>query len=64
MGDPEFLVPEDAGGRLRSAEELLFLFRSLARRDLALTVSYGTTMLTALPVWNWGDDPSGPGWPS
>ena len=55
-GFPEFLVPEDAGGRLRSAEELLFLFRSLARRDLALTVSYGTTMLTALPVWNWGDD--------
>lgn len=55
-GFPAHLVPPDAGGRLRSAEELLYICRSLARRDLSLTVSYGTTMLTALPVWNWGDD--------
>ncbi|WP_051753603.1 acyl-CoA dehydrogenase family protein [Streptosporangium amethystogenes] len=55
-GFPDFLVPEEVGGRLRSVEELLALWRVLARRDLALTVGYGATLLGALPVWSRGDD--------
>ncbi|MGW7166702.1 acyl-CoA dehydrogenase family protein [Streptomyces sp. NPDC054884] len=54
-GFPDFLVPREVGGRLRSMDELLHLWRVLARRDLSLTVGYGATLLGALPVWHWGD---------
>lgn len=55
-GLPGFLVPESAGGRLRSLAEPFELFRCLARRDLRVAVGYGSTFLGAVPVWLWGDD--------
>ncbi|MBB5113240.1 alkylation response protein AidB-like acyl-CoA dehydrogenase [Micromonospora echinospora] len=53
---PAFLVPEAFGGRLRSFAELFAMCRSVARRDLRLAVSFGTTLLGANPVWLWGTD--------
>lgn len=55
-GLPGFLVPEADGGRLRSLAEPFELFRCLARRDLRVAVGYGSTFLSAVPVWLWGDD--------
>lgn len=55
-GYPRHLVPERLGGELRSMEELLRLWRVLARRDLSLTVGFGATFLAALPVWMNGSD--------
>ncbi len=54
-GLPGFLVPEAAGGRLRSLAEPFELFRCLARRDLRVAVGYGSTFLAAVPGWLWGD---------
>jgi alkylation response protein AidB-like acyl-CoA dehydrogenase len=55
-GLPGFLVPESAGGRLRSLAEPFALFRCVARRDLRVAVGYGSTFLSAVPVWLWGTD--------
>ncbi|SDZ19768.1 Acyl-CoA dehydrogenase [Micromonospora pattaloongensis] len=53
---PGFLVPQAFGGRLHSFQELFAMCRTIARRDLRLAVSFGTTLLGANPVWLWGDD--------
>ena len=55
-GLPGHLVPESAGGRLRSLAEPFTLFRCVARRDLRVAVGYGSTFLGAVPVWLWGTD--------
>jgi alkylation response protein AidB-like acyl-CoA dehydrogenase len=55
-GYPEWLVPEDEGGRLRSFDELLPLGRVVARRDLTLAIAMGQSLLGALPVWLAGDE--------
>ncbi|MFB9235105.1 acyl-CoA dehydrogenase family protein [Plantactinospora siamensis] len=53
-GFPEYLVPEQFGGRLRTFDELFALCRVVARRDLRAAVSFGTALLGANPVWLWG----------
>jgi alkylation response protein AidB-like acyl-CoA dehydrogenase len=55
-GLPQHLIPRAHGGRLRSAEELFAVLRSVARRDLTVAVGYGATLLAAIPVWAWGTD--------
>lgn len=55
-GLAEHLVPEEAGGRLRSLEECFALSRVLSRRDLTATIALGANLLASLPVWLRGTD--------
>ncbi|GJF28384.1 acyl-CoA dehydrogenase [Kitasatospora sp. NE20-6] len=55
-GLPAHYVPAEYGGLLDDHEELLTLWRTLARRDLTLTVAHGKTYLGAAPVWIAGDE--------
>ncbi|WP_328949013.1 acyl-CoA dehydrogenase [Streptomyces sp. NBC_00184] len=52
----EQLVPVSEGGRLGSFESLMGVVRATSRRDLAVSVGLGSTLLAATPVWAWGDD--------
>ncbi|MGW0936877.1 acyl-CoA dehydrogenase family protein [Streptomyces sp. NPDC002666] len=52
----EHLVPVSDGGRLGSFESLMGVVRATSRRDLAVSVGLGSTLLAATPVWAWGDD--------
>src|SRR5580693_1063783 len=52
----EYLVPVSEGGRLGSFESMLAVVRAASRRELALSVGLGSTMLAIVPVWIWGDD--------
>lgn len=47
----EYFVPAEHGGRLRSYEQLLHLFRLVARRDLTVAIGYGKTFLGAVSAW-------------
>ncbi|MGW5438494.1 acyl-CoA dehydrogenase family protein [Nocardia asteroides] len=53
-GMREFVVPARAGGRLGSLDELFGICRSVARRDLTCALGFGSTFLSAIPVWLWG----------
>ncbi|MGW0704128.1 acyl-CoA dehydrogenase family protein [Streptomyces sp. NPDC002867] len=55
-GFSQYLVPEEFGGRLRNLEQLVLLTRSLARRNLTVSVMFGSALLGVNPVWLWGDD--------
>lgn len=55
-GLAEYMVPEPAGGRLRSLEECFALSRVLSRRDLTATIALGANLLASLPVWLRGTD--------
>lgn len=55
-GLAEYMVPEEAGGRLRSLEECFALSRVLSRRDLTATIALGGNLLASLPVWLRGTD--------
>jgi len=50
-GVPEFYIPAELGGRLKSFEELFALLRALSRRDLTVAISHIITYLGALPIW-------------
>ncbi|KJK56441.1 acyl-CoA dehydrogenase family protein [Saccharothrix sp. ST-888] len=52
----EHLVPVGEGGRLASFESLLAVVRAASRRELAVSVGLGSTLLATTPVWIWGDD--------
>lgn len=52
----EHLVPVAEGGRLGSFESLLAVVRAASRRELAVSVGFGSTLLATAPVWTWGDD--------
>ncbi|MFG3259824.1 acyl-CoA dehydrogenase [Streptomyces sp. NPDC048172] len=52
----EHIVPASEGGRLTSFEELLPVVRAASRRDLAVSVGMGSTLLAAAPVWIWGEE--------
>ncbi|MER7788069.1 acyl-CoA dehydrogenase [Streptomyces sp. NPDC097640] len=52
----EHLVPVAEGGRLASFESLLAVVRAVSRRELAVSVGFGSTLLATTPVWVWGDD--------
>lgn len=52
----EHLVPTSEGGRLASFETMLAVGRVISRRDMAVSLGFGSTMLASLPVWLWGDE--------
>jgi alkylation response protein AidB-like acyl-CoA dehydrogenase len=54
LGVPAYLVPDHLGGGLTDLEQVLVTTRILARRNLAVALMYGSTLLGALPVWLWG----------
>ena len=56
VGLHEHLVPVSEGGRLASFESLLAVGRAASRRELAVSVGLGSTLLAIAPVWSWGDD--------
>lgn len=49
------IVPVSEGGRLASFESMVGVVRAASRRDLAVTVGFGSTLLAAMPIWVWGD---------
>jgi alkylation response protein AidB-like acyl-CoA dehydrogenase len=53
-GLPEYYVPEQWGGRLRSYEELVSLLRVVARRNLSIIVAHAKSYLGAVNVWAGG----------
>lgn len=55
-GCHEYLVPVAEGGRLTGFEGMLAVVRAMSRRDLAISVGLGSTLLAAIPVWIWGDE--------
>ncbi|OMI38247.1 acyl-CoA dehydrogenase family protein [Streptomyces sparsogenes] len=52
----EHLVPVAEGGRMGSFESLLAVVRAASRREPAVPVGFGSTLLATAPVWIWGDD--------
>ncbi|MFG3384251.1 acyl-CoA dehydrogenase family protein [Streptomyces sp. NPDC047999] len=55
-GFARYLVPEAFGGGLRNLEQLVLLTRPLARRNLTVSVMFGSALLGVNPVWLWGDE--------
>ncbi|MEG3629933.1 acyl-CoA dehydrogenase family protein [Streptomyces poriticola] len=55
-GFARYLVPEAFGGGLRNLEQLFLLTRVLARRNLTVSVMFGSALLGVNPVWLWGDE--------
>ena len=53
-GLPDYYVPVAAGGRLASFEQLLGLWRIIARRDVTVAVAHGKTFLGSVLVWAGG----------
>jgi alkylation response protein AidB-like acyl-CoA dehydrogenase len=53
-GLPDYYVPRQCGGRLRSYEELVSLLRVVARRNLSLIVAHAKSYLGAVNVWAGG----------
>lgn len=53
-GVHEYLVPVGEGGRLTSFEALYGVVRAISRRDLTISVGFGSTFLAGAPVWLWG----------
>lgn len=51
----EHIVPGSEGGRLVSFESMLGVVRAASRRDLAVAIGFGSTLLAAMPIWVWGD---------
>ncbi len=52
----DYFIPASYGGKLANFDELLYLSRSVARRDLTTAIAVGQTFLGALPVWMSGND--------
>ncbi|MEU4986737.1 acyl-CoA dehydrogenase family protein [Streptomyces anthocyanicus] len=50
------IVPVSEGGRLASFESMVGVVRAASRRDLAVSVGFGSTLLAAMPVWVWGEE--------
>lgn len=53
-GLPEYYVPQQCGGRLRSYEELVSLLRVVARRNLSVIVAHAKSYLGAVNAWAGG----------
>ncbi|MEU8377619.1 acyl-CoA dehydrogenase family protein [Streptosporangium sp. NPDC048865] len=53
-GLADYLIPAASGGRLRSLDHCLALFRVLARRDLTAASAIAAGFLAGLPVWQRG----------
>ncbi|GAB6852884.1 acyl-CoA dehydrogenase [Paraburkholderia kururiensis] len=55
FGLPDYYVPTQYGGRLRSLDELMQLWRAVARHDLTVAIGHGKTFLGCVCVWLAGD---------
>ncbi|CCK30431.1 hypothetical protein BN159_6052 [Streptomyces davaonensis JCM 4913] len=55
-GFAQYLVPEEFGGGLRNLEQLALLTRVLARRNLTVSVMFGSALLGVNSVWLWGTE--------
>ncbi|QIS05612.1 hypothetical protein F5X71_27820 [Nocardia brasiliensis] len=53
-GFHHLLVPQRIGGRLRDFDELFLASRTVAQRNMAAAVMFGSSFLAALPIWLWG----------
>ena len=54
LGMNRFYVPSELGGRMEIGEELLYLHRVLARRDLTINSTYSTNAWSVI-VWIGGN---------
>ncbi|MFJ7280374.1 acyl-CoA dehydrogenase family protein [Kitasatospora sp. NPDC098663] len=54
FGLPAYYVPAEWGGALDDHEQLIALWRTVARRDVSAAVAHGKTYLGAAPVWDAG----------
>ncbi|MFE7561233.1 acyl-CoA dehydrogenase family protein [Kitasatospora sp. NPDC057500] len=54
FGLPAHYVPAEWGGALHDHEQLIGLWRGVARRDVSIAVAHGKTYLGAAPVWDAG----------
>lgn len=50
-GFMEYLIPQELGGKFSSLYELVYIVRSVGRRDLTTAIALGISCLAALPVW-------------
>ncbi len=51
-GLPEFYIPEQAlGGRFARMDEMLYMLRAIARRDIATAIAHAKTFLGSAAVW-------------
>ena len=50
-GFMEYLIPLELGGKFSSLHELVYVVRSIGRRDLTTAIALGISCLAALPVW-------------
>jgi alkylation response protein AidB-like acyl-CoA dehydrogenase len=53
-GLPQYYVPQQCGGRLRSYEELVSLLRVVGRRNLSIIVAHAKSYLGGVNVWAGG----------
>jgi alkylation response protein AidB-like acyl-CoA dehydrogenase len=53
---PEFYIPAELGGRLKSFEEVFAILRALSRRDLTVALTHVITFLGAVPIWIAGSE--------
>lgn len=53
-GLPAHLVPAGLGGRLVGFDDLFAVLRAVSRRDLTVTVAYGSVAISTFPVYIWG----------
>ncbi len=58
LGVCRHFVPASRGGDLRSFEELAWIVRAMARRDVTLAVGHGKTCLGTQPIFLAGDETS------
>jgi alkylation response protein AidB-like acyl-CoA dehydrogenase len=52
----DFYIPARYGGALDNIEQLYFLVRVVARRDLVATLAHGITLFASIPIWVAGSD--------
>ena len=51
-----FYVPHELGGAWRGTDELIYVLRAVARRDLSVAIAHAKTFLGSAPVWVAGDE--------
>jgi alkylation response protein AidB-like acyl-CoA dehydrogenase len=52
-----FYVPRELGGKIATYDEVLAMFRAIARRDLTVAIGHAKTYLGAVAVWVAGSEP-------
>ena len=55
-GVHHYYIPEEFGGKLVAFEEIFWLMRLVARRDLTVAIAHGGTLLGAIAIWIAGSE--------